>query len=341
MRKIRVLVGKPASTATTAAPRWWSRLRRRRHGSDLHRVPPDARTDRGRRVQEDVDVGRASVLSGAHMTLFPTVLAMMKARGIGDRLLTGGGIIPPDDMETLEAGRAACWPRLVHAGHRPVHPRLVPRHDGRGALRGPPVPLEAPRSPELSVGEHAARHPKLAAKAAARKPAPKKRAAPKRKPARKVRTKPAKPSRKPAKKAKPKKGAKKRPAPRKARGEEASGREEAGAAREAPLRTAQRPATRSTRAAAPGPESAHEPARLRTRAHDRAGAAICRSSSSTGALLGDAPLHDGAPLPRGAARAAAPSPVSPLDLGCGRAYGTHWARTLGCEVAGIDPASTS
>ena len=52
-------------------------------------------------VQEDVDVVALSILSGAHMTLFPEVLELMKQRGIGDRLLSGGGIVPPDDMETL------------------------------------------------------------------------------------------------------------------------------------------------------------------------------------------------------------------------------------------------
>ena len=54
-------------------------------------------------VQEDVDVVALSILSGAHMTLFPEVLEKMKERGIGDRLLTGGGIIPPEDMTTLAA----------------------------------------------------------------------------------------------------------------------------------------------------------------------------------------------------------------------------------------------
>jgi len=52
-------------------------------------------------IQEDVDAIGLSILSGAHMTLFPEVLARMKKLGIGDRLLTGGGIIPAEDMETL------------------------------------------------------------------------------------------------------------------------------------------------------------------------------------------------------------------------------------------------
>src|SRR5215470_14713752 len=52
-------------------------------------------------IQEDVDVVALSILSGAHMTLFPDVLELMKQRGIGDRLLTGGGIIPAEDMDSL------------------------------------------------------------------------------------------------------------------------------------------------------------------------------------------------------------------------------------------------
>ncbi|MED5476016.1 MAG: cobalamin B12-binding domain-containing protein [Candidatus Neomarinimicrobiota bacterium] len=52
-------------------------------------------------VQEDVDVIALSILSGAHMTIFPAVLDGMKKEGIGDRLLTGGGIIPDQDIEKL------------------------------------------------------------------------------------------------------------------------------------------------------------------------------------------------------------------------------------------------
>lgn len=52
-------------------------------------------------LQEDVDVVALSILSGAHMTLFPEVLELMEKRGLGDRLLTGGGIIPSEDMDAL------------------------------------------------------------------------------------------------------------------------------------------------------------------------------------------------------------------------------------------------
>jgi len=53
-------------------------------------------------IQEDVDVIGISVLSGAHMTLFPAVLDEMKKRDAGDMLLFGGGIIPDDDKAELE-----------------------------------------------------------------------------------------------------------------------------------------------------------------------------------------------------------------------------------------------
>jgi len=53
-------------------------------------------------VQEDVDAIGVSVLSGAHMTLFPAILDEMRKRGAEDMLLFGGGIIPDEDKEELE-----------------------------------------------------------------------------------------------------------------------------------------------------------------------------------------------------------------------------------------------
>lgn len=52
-------------------------------------------------LQEDVDAIGISILSGAHMTVFPRVIALMKEKGLDDVLLTGGGIIPAEDMEEL------------------------------------------------------------------------------------------------------------------------------------------------------------------------------------------------------------------------------------------------
>lgn len=54
-------------------------------------------------LQEDVDAIGISILSGAHMTVFPKVIELMKEKQMTDVLLTGGGIIPEEDMEKLNA----------------------------------------------------------------------------------------------------------------------------------------------------------------------------------------------------------------------------------------------
>src|SRR5450631_3740465 len=53
-------------------------------------------------LQEDVDAIGISILSGAHMTVFPKVMQVMKEKGMKDVLLTGGGIIPDEDMKQLQ-----------------------------------------------------------------------------------------------------------------------------------------------------------------------------------------------------------------------------------------------
>jgi methylmalonyl-CoA mutase C-terminal domain/subunit len=53
-------------------------------------------------IQEDVDAIGISILSGAHMTIFPRILELMKEKGIDDVLLFGGGIIPENDLEKLK-----------------------------------------------------------------------------------------------------------------------------------------------------------------------------------------------------------------------------------------------
>ena len=52
-------------------------------------------------LQEDVDAIGVSILSGAHMTVFPKIMELMKQKGMDDVLLTGGGIIPEGDMKAL------------------------------------------------------------------------------------------------------------------------------------------------------------------------------------------------------------------------------------------------
>jgi methylmalonyl-CoA mutase cobalamin-binding domain/chain len=68
----------------------------------LHRTPDEV-VDAA--IQEDADVIGVSILSGAHMTVFPRILALLRDRGADDILLVGGGVIPDDDLPKLrEAG---------------------------------------------------------------------------------------------------------------------------------------------------------------------------------------------------------------------------------------------
>jgi methylmalonyl-CoA mutase, C-terminal domain len=65
----------------------------------LHQTPEMIATAA---MQEDVDVVGLSILSGAHMTLFPRVRELLREMGREDVLLTGGGIIPKEDIEELQ-----------------------------------------------------------------------------------------------------------------------------------------------------------------------------------------------------------------------------------------------
>jgi methylmalonyl-CoA mutase C-terminal domain/subunit len=53
-------------------------------------------------MQEDVDAIGLSVLSGAHMTLFPALLELLREKGLGDTVVFGGGIIPEEDIAALQ-----------------------------------------------------------------------------------------------------------------------------------------------------------------------------------------------------------------------------------------------
>ncbi len=66
----------------------------------LHQTPEMIATAA---IQEDVDVVGLSILSGAHMTLFPRILGLLRESGRDDILITGGGIIPQEDMDALSA----------------------------------------------------------------------------------------------------------------------------------------------------------------------------------------------------------------------------------------------
>ena len=65
----------------------------------LHRTPEETVTAA---VQEDVDVLGISLLSGAHMTIFPRILELLKEAGADDILLVGGGVMPDEDILALK-----------------------------------------------------------------------------------------------------------------------------------------------------------------------------------------------------------------------------------------------
>ncbi len=66
----------------------------------LHRTPEEV-VDAA--VQEDVDVLGVSILSGAHMTIFPRILNLLKARDAADIIVVGGGVMPDEDATALKA----------------------------------------------------------------------------------------------------------------------------------------------------------------------------------------------------------------------------------------------
>ncbi|MFN2566223.1 MAG: cobalamin B12-binding domain-containing protein [Gemmatimonadaceae bacterium] len=103
MRPIRVLVAKPGLDGHDRGAKVVAAALRDAGMeviyTGLHQTPEMIATAA---VQEDVDVVGLSILSGAHMTLFPRVRELLAAAGREDILVTGGGIIPKEDMEELQ-----------------------------------------------------------------------------------------------------------------------------------------------------------------------------------------------------------------------------------------------
>ena len=103
-RKIRVLVAKPGLDGHDRGAKTVAAVLRDRGMeviyTGLHQTPE---TIAETALQEDVDVVGLSILSGAHMTLFPRVKAELVKRGMGHVLLTGGGIISKEDARELES----------------------------------------------------------------------------------------------------------------------------------------------------------------------------------------------------------------------------------------------
>ena len=103
-RKIRILVAKPGldghDRGAKVVARALSDAGYEVVYTGLHQTPEMIAAAA---VQEDVDAVGLSIMSGAHMTLFPAVLDALKARGAGEIMVFGGGIVPDEDVTALKA----------------------------------------------------------------------------------------------------------------------------------------------------------------------------------------------------------------------------------------------
>ena len=186
-RKIRVLVGKPGLDGHDRGAKVVAAALRDAGMeviyTGLHQTPEQIVEAA---IQEDVDVVALSVLSGAHMTLFPDVRRLMVKRGIDDKLLTGGGIIPTDDMEMLARqgvgrlfGPGASTQDIaayIRAWFDEVHPSGGDRSGGSsdsgrsGGGLAPPRRLDRTNATRRSPRSEAPTRPRASARP---KPAPK------------------------------------------------------------------------------------------------------------------------------------------------------------------------
>lgn len=102
-RRIRVLIAKPGLDGHDRGAKVLVRALRDAGMEVIYtgiRQTPDQIVEVA--LQEDVEVIGLSVLSGAHMTLFPKVIKLLKERGLDDVLVIGGGIIPDEDVPALK-----------------------------------------------------------------------------------------------------------------------------------------------------------------------------------------------------------------------------------------------
>ena len=309
-RKIRVLVGKPGLDGHDRGAKVVAAALRDAGMevvyTGLHQSPAQIVEAA---VQEDVDVVALSVLSGAHMTLFPEVQSLMSEAGIGDKLLTGGGIIPPDDMHTLTERGVG---RLFGPGASTVDIVEYIRewYGGRyGADALPPLPPPPARvEPMVHPAEHA-HHAPRPSRAAPRKAAKQQAAKQTGGEDRRWRRRRWRRSKRPGSRSRSRRPSRGAPLP-------APPLASAPAARAVPLPGAVRSRPASAAAGAERAPRA-DPGAAGPRARARAGPALPGRALVPG--LAHAPLHDGAAVPRGArarrARARARSPRPGLWLG--------------------------
>ena len=103
-RKVRILVAKPGLDGHDRGAKVVARALRDAGFevvyTGLHQTPDMIASAA---VQEDVDAVGLSIMSGAHNTLFPAVVVALRAKGVDDMIVFGGGIIPEQDVVTLRA----------------------------------------------------------------------------------------------------------------------------------------------------------------------------------------------------------------------------------------------
>ncbi|MDR3589169.1 MAG: cobalamin B12-binding domain-containing protein [Negativicutes bacterium] len=107
-KRIRVLVAKPGLDGHDRGAKVVARALRDAGFEVIYtglRQTPELITESA--LQEDVNVVALSLLSGAHNTIFPKVVAQLKAKGLKDVLLIGGGVIPDADIPGLKAAGVA------------------------------------------------------------------------------------------------------------------------------------------------------------------------------------------------------------------------------------------
>ncbi|MFM7718257.1 MAG: cobalamin B12-binding domain-containing protein [Actinomycetota bacterium] len=103
-RKIRIVVAKPGLDGHDRGAKVVARALRDAGFEVIYtglRQTPEQIAETA--IQEDADAVGLSIHSGAHMTLFPKVVHLLRERGAGDVLVFGGGVIPKDDIAALEA----------------------------------------------------------------------------------------------------------------------------------------------------------------------------------------------------------------------------------------------
>ncbi len=104
-RKVRILVAKPGLDGHDRGAKVVARALRDAGFevvyTGLHQTPEMIANAA---IQEDVDAVGLSIMSGAHMTLFPAILDLLREKGASDIAVIGGGIIPEEDVARLRAG---------------------------------------------------------------------------------------------------------------------------------------------------------------------------------------------------------------------------------------------